>query len=284
MPIMSYTNAAGKEVTLIRKGNAPMIQDFEDWDLNKVWSLQELKKEGWSESEFPIHLDIDEKKAEEQTASMFVSPPHMLTSLTFGSTLRNQTESPLLKLPGELRNEIYKYIFTTEGTARWPIDVDMSDIQVDDLYGRSQYGSPLSFIALKQQSSGLLAASRQLRHEGAPLLLSEVQIPENCYPIQQLFDHCTGRELSGIRHVYVVLSCSDFRMDNGWDGDFLTWSKHSRWPRIFNRCTGLQEITIEWLNDDEHDEDLDFDVIYALVEEDFRSDKHDPNMAITWYW
>lgn len=115
------------------------------------------------------------------------------------SELSNKENSPLLRLPGELRNHIYSYL--------------LNDEDVGVVYKKIN-----TVIRYPRKFNSLPQVSRQLHYETLSNILSRNTVWLKFADLDKFFQACTSSELSLIREV------------------ILDFSYERDWPKIGREC------------------------------------------------
>ncbi|KAI4648202.1 hypothetical protein J4E93_004614 [Alternaria ventricosa] len=153
------------------------------------------------------------------------------------STQRNQLESPLLKLPGEVRNKIYNYVFSV-GSVH---------------FGRSHHHyrtSETDYVPEGCDPTDLLdvtSTCRQIRSDTSTLLFKNNVIIIDDQKLSKMVDQLEPHQLEAIKALEII-----FYDLKGWIPNWTTISR--QFAREFKHMLALERISIRlicWLQDDD---------------------------------
>ena len=153
------------------------------------------------------------------------------------SSQRNQLESPLLKLPGEVRNKIYNYVFSV-GSVH---------------FGRSHHHYRTSEEDYEPEGCeptdllDVTSTCRQIRSDTSTLLFKNNVIIIDDQKIFKIVEQLEPHQLEAIKALEII-----FYDTKGWMPNWTTMS--IMFARGFKQFLGLERISVRlicWLQDDD---------------------------------
>ncbi|KAI4683274.1 hypothetical protein J4E81_009403 [Alternaria sp. BMP 2799] len=153
------------------------------------------------------------------------------------ATQRNQTESPLLKLPGEVRNKIYNYVFSVGSV----------------YFGRSHHHyrtSETDYVPEGCEPTDLLdvvSTCRQIRSDTSTLLFKNNVIIIDDQKIFKIVEQLEPHQLEAIKALEII-----FYDIKGCMPNLTTLSR--MFAREFKNMLGLERVSVRlicWLQEDD---------------------------------
>ncbi|RMZ66263.1 3 exoribonuclease family [Pyrenophora seminiperda CCB06] len=134
----------------------------------------------------------------QDTGERYVSAPfHYTLSAHQDSAYANQSDSPFMRLPGELRNQVYEYYFSD--SIMIIKDTDPDNETEEGKWFKNRYHNT--------RPSDLLETCRQIRDEVTPLFWSHITCGLHIYTPPQRLESLMGRSKCALIRKLRITEC-----------------------------------------------------------------------------